>query len=445
MKKIYFTLLAIGLVVTSVIGQENQLSVESDNGGILLTSPEKDYQVKFNGRIYMDGTHYMDDVTDLSSKVSITDVRLGTTIKWDKWDAKINVSFGNDDLSIKDAFLRYNYTKKSVFTIGNFFEPFGIEAAASSKELRFIGASNTTQALGIGRGIGLGYTYHTDKFYGATGLFAGSVDNQNKGDQGYSSTTKLAYTPIVNDNLTLQVGASFSYRKPEANGFSAGLNDDDFNREVVLTAGPENLFLNADIKGAISDTKYNFQTLVISKSFLLQGEYTRSNVTRDEDYVSNLMKDGPLYYVTYAWPTTPQDYADWYGELKDITTEAYYVQTGFLLGDTYSYNSSTAYINRPKAGSYEFLVRYDNTNLNDIDGTYFNGSFGPADEGAALGGAGNKSIAGGKSETISAAVNYYLSDNIMFRLNYSVMDVDNIKHPLDEKVGILNARVQVNF
>ncbi|WP_372794492.1 OprO/OprP family phosphate-selective porin [Lutibacter sp.] len=445
MKKIYFTLLTMGLVVTSVIGQENQLSVESNKGGILLTSPEKDYQVKFNGRIYMDGTHYMDDVTDLSSKLSITDVRLGTTVKWDKWDAKINVSFGNDHLKIKDAFLRYNYNEKSVFTIGNFFEPFGIEGAASSKELRFIGASNTTQALGIGRSIGLGYTYYTDKFYGATGLFAGTVDNQDKGDQGYSTTTKLAYTPIVNENLTLQVGASFSYRKPEANGFSDGLNDDDFNREVVLTAGPENLFLNADIKGAMSDTKFNFQTLVLSKSFLLQGEYTRSNVTRDEDYVSELMKDGPLYYVTYAWPTTPQDYADWYGELKDITTEAYYVQTGFLLGDTYSYNSSTAYINRPKAGSYEFLVRYDNTNLNDIDGTYFNGSFGPADEGAALGGAGNKSIAGGKSETISAAVNYYLSDNIMFRLNYSVMDVDNIKHPLDEKVGILNARVQVNF
>ena len=52
-------------------------------------------------------------------------------------------------------------------------------------------------------------------------------------------------------------------------------------------------------------------------------------------------------------------------------TAAFYVTAGFLLGDNYSYNSSTAYINRPKAGSYEFLLRYDNTDLNDIDGTYF--------------------------------------------------------------------------
>ena len=444
-KNIYITLLAVGLVVTNVIGQENQLSVENKDGGILLTSPDKEFQVGFNGRIYMDGTHYFDDVTDLSSKTAISDIRLGTTVKWGDWDAKINVSFGNDELKIKDAFLRYKNTANSMFTIGNFFEPFGIEAAASSKDLRFIGASNTTQALGIGRSIGVGYTYFTSKFYGSAGVFAGSVDNQNKGDQGYSTTAKLAYTPIANDNLTLQVGGSFSYRKPEANGFSSSLNDDDYNREVVLTAGPEDLFLNADIGGAISDTKFNFQTLAIAKSFLLQGEYIRSNVTRDEDYVSELMKDGPLYYVTYAWPTTPKDYSDWYGELRDITTQAYYVQAGFLLGDEYSYNSSTAYINRPKAGTYEFLVRYDNTDLNDIDGTYFNGAFGPADESAALGGAGNKSIAGGKSETISVAVNYFLSNNIMFRLNYSLMDVDNIKYPLDKKVGILNARVQVNF
>ncbi|MDE5423792.1 hypothetical protein L3073_16380 [Ancylomarina sp. DW003] len=67
------------------------------------------------------------------------------------------------------------------------------------------------------------------------------------------------------------------------------------------------------------------------------------------------------------------------------------------------------------------------------------------DLGAALGGAGNMSIQGGKAETISAAVNYYLNDNVMFRLNYSYMDVQNQVYPLDEKVGMIKARVQVNF
>jgi len=445
MKNIYIALLAIVLVFNSAIGQEKKSSMKISEDGIELTSPNEEIKVTFNGRIYMDGFHYFDDVTDLSSDLSISDVRLGTTVAWGKWKAKINVGFGNDKVRIKDAFLRYNHKSNSVFTLGNFFEPFGIEAAASSKDLRFIGGSNATQALGIGRGIGIGYAYHTDKFYGATGLFAGTVDNHSKGDQGFSTTTKVAYTPVVNENITWQVGASFSYRKPEANGFSDNLNDDDYNREVVLAAGPEHLFLNADIKGATSETKYNFQTLAIAKSFLFQGEYMRSTVTRDDDYVSRLMQDGPLWYVTYAWPTTPGDYPSWYGDLRDITTEAYYAQIGFLLGGEYSYNSSTAYVNRPKAGTYEFLVRYDNTDLNDIDGTYFNGSFGPADLSAALSGAGNMSIEGGKSETYSAAVNYYLSNNIMFRLNYSLMDVTNTKFPMDETVGILSARVQVNF
>ncbi|WP_321321180.1 porin [Labilibaculum sp.] len=444
LRKLYIATLALGMVATSAIGQEKQLTAESNKGGIVLTSADKDYQISLNGRIYMDGVHYFDDVTDLSSDASISDVRLGTTVKWGQWSAKINVSFGNDEVKIKDAFLRYNYLKNSIFTVGNFFEPFGIEGSASSKDLRFIGASNTTEAMGIGRSIGLGYTYYTDKFYGSTGIFAGSVDNHNKGDQGFSTTTKLVYTPIVNDKVTFQLGGSFTYRIPEANGFNS-LNDDDYNREVVLAAGPEHKFLNADIAHARTDMRYNFQSLVLSGPFMLQAEYTKTKVTRDDDYVTQLMKDGPAYYVTYAWPTVPGDYPGWYGELRDIETKAYYVQTGFLLGDNYSYNSSTAYVNRPKAGSYEFLLRYDNTNLNDIDGTYFNGAYGPADLGAALGGAGNMSIQGGKSESYSVAVNYYLNDNVMFRLNYSYMDVQNQVYPLDEKIGMVKARVQVNF
>lgn len=445
MKKIYFTLLTAALFASNVMGQEQELKANTNQEGIVLKTGNDNFKVMLNGRIYMDGTHYIDDVTDLSSNVSISDIRLGTNITMGKWNAKINVAFGNEEVSIKDAFLRYNNSVNSFFTIGNFIEPFGLETAASSKELRFIGASNMSQAFGIGRGIGVGYTYHNDDLYGSTGIFAGSVDNHNKGDQGFSTTTKLAYAVINKEDLTVQFGGSFTYRKPEANGFSDSFNDDDFNREVIFTAGPEHAFLNADIKGAISDVRANFQTLVLAKSFLFQGEYTYSNVTRDKDYVAMLMKDGPLYYPDYTWPIAPGDYPAWYGEMKDISTQAYYMQAGYLLGDTYSYNSATAYINRPKNGSYEFLVRYDNTNLNDIDGTYFNGAFGPADEAAALSGAGNMSIAGGKSETYSAAINYYATNNIMFRLNYSVMNVNNITKPMDESIGILNARVQITF
>ncbi|MPQ47938.1 hypothetical protein GCQ56_13075 [Marinifilum sp. N1E240] len=444
-KKLYIAALLTGVLASGANAQENEISVENPNGGIKLTSADKEYQVSINGRIYMDGVHYFDDVTDLSSDVSVSDIRFGTSVRWGKWSAKVNVGFGNDEVKIKDAFLRYHHKKNSTFTVGNFFEPFGIEAAESSKNLRFIGSSNTTQSMGIGRGVGLGYTYYTQKFYGSTGIFAGTVDNNSKGDQGFSTTSKVAYTPIQNEDFVFQVGGSFTYRKPEANGFNESFNDDDYNRVVEFAAGPEHKFLNATMNGAQSDMRFNFQTLALKGSFMLQAEYTQAKVTRDDDYVSKLMKDGPLYYVTYAWPVAPKDYPDWYGELRDIETKAYYVQAGFLLGDDYKYNSSTAYIKRPKAGSFEFLVRYDHTDLNDVDGTYFNGSYGPADLNAALGGAGNMSVQGGKADTYSLAVNYYLSSNVMFRLNYDYMDVDNQKYPLDKNIGVLKGRIQVNF
>ncbi|PID62523.1 MAG: hypothetical protein CR986_01175 [Ignavibacteriae bacterium] len=448
-RKLYITAIFSLIFFVGVNAQENNISVENSNGGIKLTSSDNEYQVSINGRIYMDGFHYLDDATDLSSHLSINDIRFGTNIRWGKWSAKVNIGFGNNKVNIKDAFLRFNHKKNSTFTVGNFFEPFGIEASETSKNLRFIGSSNTTQAMGIGRSIGLGYTFYTQKLYLSTGLFAGSVNNHNKGDQGFSTSSKAAYSPIQNESFTFQIGGSFTYRKPEANGFSKDFNDDDYNRVVTFAAGPEHKFLNATMKGARSDMRFNFQSVTLSGPFMLQAEYTQAKVTRDDDYALRLMKDNPYWTHTagggYAWPIKPSDYPDWYGELRDIETKAYYAQLGFLLGDEYKYNPSTSYIRRPKSGTFEFLVRYDHTDLNDIDGTYFNGAYGDPDLNAALGGYGNMSIQGGKATTYSLAINYYVSTNVMFRLNYDYMDVDNQKTPLDENIGIFKGRVQINF
>lgn len=425
LRKRYVVVLILAMLTISAAAQEKELTAESKAGAILLTSSDKGHQVSLDGRIYMDGVHYFDDKTNLSSGASINDIRFGTTMKWGDWTAKVNVSFGNNQVGIRDAFLKYNQSDNRFFIVGNYLEPFGIEASNSSKDLRFIDPAHTSQAMGIGHSIGFGYTYYTDKFFGSTGIFAGAVNNQNKGDQGFATTTKLAYTAIANDKLVFQLGSSFTFRTPESD-LSEYVDDDDYKREVALTAGPENRFLNANIKGAKTDLRYNFQSLLLCGAVMLQSEYTRTEVTRYDEYVSGLIEKNP--YLN-------SDYSDWYNDIRDVETDAFYITAGFLLGDDYSYNSSKAYMNRPQANSYEFLMRYDNTNLND--NSFYDGD--------SLNKSDNLSVQGGRVKTISAAVNYYLNNNIMFRLNYSYMAIQNQNYPLDEKIGVFRARVQVSF
>jgi phosphate-selective porin OprO/OprP len=297
--------------------------------------------------------------------------------------------------------------------------------------------------MGIGRSIGLGYTYYTDKFYGSTGLFAGSVDNHNKGDQGFSTTTKLVYTPIVNDKVLFQVGGSFTYRTPEANGFSESLNDDDYNREVMLSAGPEHKFLNAEIAHAGNELKLNMEILATYGRFMFQSEYYSNKVYRKSNYDLQFKHSRP---DMWGWSSTEKGFEDWYGVQRDIETDGYYVQAGFLLkGDDYSYNSASAYINRPKAGSLELVARFNKTNMNDIDGIFMQNKFWDADPSKAASGQTNFSVGGGESVDWALGLNYYVSNNVMFRLNYTSMDIDNVYYRQDDKVSFVKARVQVNF
>lgn len=117
-KKLYIAALLTGVLASGANAQENKISVDNSNGGIKLTSADKEYQVSINGRIYMDGVHYFDDVTDLSSDVSVSDIRFGTSVRWGKWSAKVNVGFGNDEVKIKDAFFKISPQKEQYFYRG---------------------------------------------------------------------------------------------------------------------------------------------------------------------------------------------------------------------------------------------------------------------------------------------------------------------------------------
>jgi len=444
-KKISLLLVSFTFMYTgTIMAQETEVAkVTGENGIINFKSNDGDYKWSFGGRAYMDGTYYMEDATDLSSKTNLSDVRLYAKASWKKWEAKINFSFAENEVHAKDIYLKYNLSDNSYLKVGNFYEPFGIQGSISSKDSKFIGNSFSGEAFGIGRTVGIGYTTFSNRYFVSGGLFGSEIGNTKKGDAGYSVTAKAVYSPIVEDNMNFHVGASASYRLPDANGYDEKYNDDEYNREVIYAAGPEHKFLNAVVDHAGNELKLNAQLLGTYGRFMIQSEYYSNKVYRKSNYELQFEHSTP---DMWGWPSSSQDLEDWYGKQRDIKTDGYYVQAGYLIkGDNYSYNSSSAFLNRPKAGSVELLVRLNQTNLNDIDGIFMQDKFWDADPIKAASGQTNFSVGGGESIDYSLGLNYYVNNNVMFRLNYTYMDIDNVYFRQDDKISFVKARIQVNF
>lgn len=442
-KNISLLLLTLGFVSISAFCQDNNIVTQEKEGAIKFKSNDDQYNWSFGGRTYMDGVYYMEDATDLSSKTSISDVRLYGKASWKQWDAKINFSFADNKVHAKDIYLRYSLSNNSSIKIGNFFEPFGIQGSISSKDSRFIGNSFSGEAFSIGRSVGIAYTTYSHKYFVSAGIFGGKIGNTEKGDAGYSTTAKAVYSPIVKEGMTFHIGASASYRLPDANGFDEKYNDDDYNRVVEYKAGPEHKFLNAEIAHAGNELKLNMELLATYGRFMLQSEYYSNKVYRKSNYDLQFVHSRP---DMWGWSSTEKGFEDWYGVQRDIEMDGYYVQAGFMLkGGDYGYNAATAYINRPKAGSLELVARFNKTNLNDIDGIFMQDKFWDADPLKAAAGQTNFSVGGGESIDWALGLNYYVSNNVMFRLNYTSMDIDNVYYRQDDKVSFVKARVQVNF
>ncbi|MBL4745416.1 MAG: hypothetical protein JKY08_03530 [Flavobacteriaceae bacterium] len=431
LKNISLLFASVVLATTSAFAQED------------TTSTEKEFSYSVGGRAYMDGVYYQDDATDLSSKVTISDVRIFAKASWGKWDSKINFSFADNKVHAKDIYVNYNFTSNSALKIGNFFEPFGIQGSISSKDTRFIGNSFSGEAFGIGRSVGVSYTTYDTNYYVSGGVFGGRIGNNKQGDSGYSATIKAVYSPIVSDDMNIHIGASASYRKPAANGFDSKYNDDEYNREVVFTAGPEHTFLNGTVNHAKNELKLNVQLLGTFNRFMIQSEYYNNKVYRNSSWDLEFEHSTP---DMWGWPSTPQALESWYGEKRDIEMSGYYVQAGYLIkGANYKYDSATAYVKRPGAGSIEILGRINTTNLNDIDGIFMQDKFWNGDPLKASSGQTNFSVGGGESTDYSVAVNYYINKNVLFRLNYTYMDIDNEYFRQDDSVSFVKARVQINF
>lgn len=430
---------------------QQELEAYMSEGIVKFKSKDDNFSFRVGGRVAMDGAYYFDDFTDRGSgaKFSAARIRLFSQIG-KKLDIKLDFDFASKSV-LKDAYLRWHTNKNGFIKVGNYAEPFSAENIQSSMDYPFINKSATVEALGTGRALGFSYRYYHNYFWIEGGMFSQKFATEyNSGDMGYSASARLLGR-LTNDDWNLHIGGSVNFRRPDANGFTSG--SDDFNRQVTYASGLESCidntkFLNASVSNVKSVFKYGIEGMANYRNVYLKGEYIHAKNTRERDWEYNFQSSlGSLLSTMFP---TMDAYKNYMGGDSPAQFSGYTVEAGVLImGGNYKYNKIDALMNRPKGKSLELVVRYNHTDLNDImDGNiFYNGAFYTSSLHASFG-LKDQSVSGGKADTFTVGLNYYITDNIVTRLNYSYQKVDNqynLPLSLDKNLHSVQARLAFEF
>ena len=318
---------------------------------------------------------------------------------WEHWDWKFQFDLEDADdysMSIEDAFIKYRGWDPVLVTVGQRRAPFSLSALTSSKYITFIERAAPTdlfdsESIGIGGrtpGITLENTGKNHTLAGGfylmrqrsddtdTGVFTDSAGDtvvvesgtdsisERKIDDGWGVTARATWLPVnVSGKQLVHAGAAFGYKhypNKTVNRFRARPGVSEGDRLV-------------DSDGSITADDFlgmNLEAASIWGPFSASGEY---------------------YYGDF----------DGTGATGATDMEGFYVQGSyFLTGDNRRYKNgkfSSVKVKNPVGnggwGAWELGLRYSHTDL----------------------GAG---IGADSGDVLTAALNWYVNNNMMFKLNY---------------------------
>ncbi len=385
-------------------GDGDALRVRWDEG-LCFDSEDGSFKLKIGGRVQVDWA-WFDQDSDLVNQLEAAgsdepnwqdaaEIRRAR-LRLDALLYKIvefRVQYDFADSNLKDAYVGLKDLPFGSIRVGHFKEPFSLQRLTSSRHLTFMerGLTGTFEAE---RNTGVMLHNHVmdDRLTYALGVFRDTDDfGSGSGDGKYNITGRVTGLPLYeNDGRRLvHLGLGYSYRKPD--------------KVVRLSMRPEaNLIPDplADA-GSFAADDVNIlgaETALVYGPLSLQGEYVTAMV--DSDAASD-----PDFFGCYI--------------------EASY----FLTGEHRRYKTSSGVFDRIKPnrnfmgkeggpGAWQIAARYSHIDLED------------------------GLINGGKLDTVTAALNWYLNPNTRAMLNYVFADADD---KYDGRANILQMRFQVEF
>ncbi len=345
------------------------------------------------GRLQVDMAQYNSDLTELGSGTEMRRARLFVDGQLDEgWDYKLQIDFADNDLDVKDAYLKHNW-----LTLGQFKAPQSLEALTSSKYTTFIERSQVVDTFAIGRRIGAGADFSGGNWTGGVAVFGQNADVQDSGkDEGMGVSGRFTYLPWKTDSGFLHLGVWGSFEEPQ----------NTVDEVVRYRARPEShvtsvrLIDTSTIDNVNDIMKLGLEGAWVMDSIAVQGEYIKADVSRKTTDVLD-----------------PK---------VDVDFDGYYVQASYLTG-----GNSRAYkggqFGRTKASdAWEFAIRYSALDL--------------AEQSGVIGGR------GGEQTIITLGVNYYISPYLRIMANYADVETKNFNDGSpEESPSLVQFRVAYDF
>jgi phosphate-selective porin OprO and OprP len=388
-------------------------------GNIGFESADGAFKTEIGGRIHADMLYMRGEskLTDVISTISAQDFNDNNASRaffrrarlynkgtlYNDFFYKAQFDFANSDVEFKDAYAGMkNIPYVGKFQVGQFKEPFSLEAMTSSNYITFLErALPNVFAPGRSWGAAVYNSWFENRLTFAIGGFRNTDDDQGDDmvrSNEWNLTTRITGLPWYQaKDKFLHLGAGYSFRLPTS-------NDD---KQISFRQRPElrtrDRFVDTDNFRINLENRLGLEGAVVYGPFSIQGEFMHSFV---ED-PNGESKTGHFYgaygYVSYFLTGESRKYSKSNGKFKGVKPK-----NNFSLKDR-------------TWGAWEIAARYSHLDLNE-------NAIRTAD------------WRGGILNDITIGVNWYLNPNMRVMLNY----VHANRNGVGSADG-LQGRVQVTF
>jgi phosphate-selective porin OprO/OprP len=328
-------------------------------------NPDK-FELKMTGRLFIDGGFYLNSPSELTNKTHLSELRLGTKLRYQNWYSKVDIGLSSSKVGLKDAYVEYNHNN-SYIRGGYMLGFFSLDQCVSTNDYIFHTGAPIAETFYPGRRTGISYTYATPVAYASAGAFLGNkliTDAQTEAGHNYSA--RAVWRPHHTIGDIIHIGAGFLYKVPDKN-LETGLRPFELANKggTYIPSPPLNLIEFEDVK---YQTQANIECLIQHQRWFVQAEYLWMNIQQEAMKNSYLAQGG-------------------------------YIHGGYLLrGTTYGYDMLDALaVNPVSPNSILLACRFNYTNLNSDKTNQY----------------------GGDQKDITIGINYYFNRYLSSRLNYS--------------------------
>ena len=366
------------------------------DGILVFQNKAQNYKMWFDVRVQGDAAvffGYDKNLTQIGNGMAMRRTRFAVKAQLDEnWYGELDTDWTSGTPEIKDAYLGFTGVKGLEIKIGNFKENFSIQRNTTSRYLQFMERPMVTY-LAPSRHMGVNVKYSMPALWVSAGAFGPALEdaetmtafqdgNKDKGlDCGMSYTGKVVYRPLHKmKDASLHIGAAISYRNPKTSGAEDGVYNCVRYSTRNTTSINRKKFLDTDIiKYLDHELAYTFELAGHYKGLRWEGAYIARLPYVDAS-------KSPLTDITPAW--------------------GWYAQAGYLLfGGKQNYDAGGAKYTRVNAGKewgdIELCARVEYLNLNI-----------------------SKYCMGGSAYAYSLGLNFHVTRNVKFVVNYQYNDND---------------------